>query len=534
MNTPVHSAQDDKQPQPSDLFEFAEESSELDSAPAIAPWVVLMVDDDQDVHGATLMSLRGLQIEGRPLHFLQAYSSLEARNFVAERSDIAVIMLDVVMESEDAGLQLVKQIRHEFGRSMVQIILRTGQPGFAPEIETIRQYEINDYRTKTELTQVRLYTSLTSAIRTYQHLQSMEETRRGLEVVVHASSELSQARGLQKFSEGLVTQLCALMKIRPDGLVCAKADKMQGGEATVIVATGVHAPLAGQRLTQLGDTLIGEAIHKCLKYRANVIDHTTTLYFPAPNGQALIAFVDAQPLRETDRQLIQAFCSSMTVGLENVLLHERMFSLAYQDQLLGVANRNRFLDLLLDHMNNTEKTTVAVIDLDDFAGDNAMFGHAFGDELLKAFVARLADQVGPDVDLARLSGDTFALVGSDERVNPHALAGCTATVLKIQSQMVTVSATCGLVRLHAGNSNSAEVLKQAHVALKLAKSQHRGASVYYSDAMGTDATERSILLRRLREAFESDRLFVVYQPQVRLIDGAAIGAEPRSREGTCR
>jgi EAL domain-containing protein (putative c-di-GMP-specific phosphodiesterase class I) len=69
------------------------------------------------------------------------------------------------------------------------------------------------------------------------------------------------------------------------------------------------------------------------------------------------------------------------------------------------------------------------------------------------------------------------------------------------------------------------VLKQAHVALKVAKSQHRGDSLYYSDAMGTDATERSTLLRRLREAFESDRLFVVYQPQVRLADGATVGAE---------
>jgi EAL domain-containing protein (putative c-di-GMP-specific phosphodiesterase class I) len=101
--------------------------------------------------------------------------------------------------------------------------------------------------------------------------------------------------------------------------------------------------------------------------------------------------------------------------------------------------------------------------------------------------------------------------------------------------MVTVSATCGLVRLDSGNSDGAEVLKQAHVALKLAKSQYRGASVYYNDEMGTDAAERSALLRRLREAFEADRLFVVYQPQVRLADRSIVGAEAllrwRSEEG---
>ena len=535
MNTTNPSALADTDAQSADLVQFADEPADFESGPLVAPWIVLMVDDDPDVHSATLHSMQGICICGRPLHFLHAYSAIQARRFVAEQEDIAVIMLDVVMETEDAGLKLVDQIRGEFGRSIVQIILRTGQPGFAPEIETIRQYEINDYRTKTELTQVRLYTSLSGAIRTYHHLHSMAETRRGLEVIVHASNELSRAHGLQKFSKGLITQLCALLQIKPDGIVCAKVESQWEGEATIIVATGIHAPLVGQSVKQLEGSSMGSVMQKCLSYRANVFDGCTALYFPATTGQALVAFVDAMPLKEIDRQLIQTFCSSMTVGLENILLHERMFSLAYKDQLLGVANRNRFLELLQARISGSPGISLAVIDLDDFAGDIAMFGHAFGDELLKAFVTRLTDQVGPDVDLGRISGDTFALVGKDEFVNPQALAGCTSALLKVQNQMVTVSATCGLVRLDAGNSDGAEVLKQAHVALKLAKSQYRGASVYYNDEMGTDAAERSALLRRLREAFEAHRLFVVYQPQVRLVDGTTIGAEAllrwRSEEG---
>ena len=535
MSTTHPSARGDAEEQSADLVEFADEPANMEIEPSVAPWIILMVDDDPDVHSATLHSMQGIYICGHPLHFLHAYTAMQAREFVAEREDIAVIMLDVVMETDDAGLKLVNQIRGELGRSIVQIILRTGQPGFAPEIETIRQYEINDYRTKTELTQVRLYTTLSGAIRTYQHLHSMAETRRGLEVVVHASTELSRARGLHKFSEGLITQLCALLQIKPDGIVCAKVEEQRGGDATIIVATGIHAPLVGKSVAQLEGSAIGQVIKKSLDYRANIFDACTVLYFPATNGQSLVAFVDTVPLKEIDQQLIQAFCSSMTVGLENILLHERMFSLAYKDQLLGVANRNRFLDLLQARMQGSPGITLAVIDLDDFAGDITMFGHAFGDALLKAFVARLIDQVGSEVDLGRISGDAFALVGRDEFVNPQALAGCTAAILKVQQQMVTVSATCGLVRLDSGNSDGAEVLKQAHVALKLAKSQYRGASVYYNDEMGTDAAERSALLRRLREAFEADRLFVVYQPQVRLADRSIVGAEAllrwRSEEG---
>ncbi len=509
----------------SDLMEFAEEGVDPELLPGTSSWTVLMVDDDRDVHDATLMSLQGLQIEGRDLHFLHAYSSAEARRLLIDHMDVAVMLLDVVMETEDAGLRLVQDVRNDMELANLQIILRTGQPGFAPEIETIQKYAINDYRTKTELTKVRLYTSLTGAIRTYQHLEEMEETRRSLEVVVHSGTEISKVTSLQDFCEQLLSGLCTLMRVQRGGTVCVLREGQGLVEATVAVAAGAHAASGGQALGAIGDASVRDAIERSFKFHANSIGTTTALYFTALQGVALVVFVDAQPLRAMDQPLIQAFCSSMTVALENVLLHERMFNLAYKDQLLGLANRNRFLELLQPHLGKTGDTTVAVIDLDDFAGDNAMFGHEFGDELLKAFAARLAQCLGPKVGLARLSGDTFALMGSGDLLNPQALANCTAAALRVQSQFVTVAATSGMVRLNAQSVSGAEVLKQAHVALKVAKSQHRGDSLYYSDAMGTDATERSTLLRRLREAFESDRLFVVYQPQVRLADGATVGAE---------
>jgi CheY-like chemotaxis protein len=243
-------------------------------------WLVLIVDDERDVHEVTELSLRGMVVEGRELQFLHAYSCAQAREIVATHADIAVILLDVVMESHDAGLQLVQVIRQECGRSSVRIVLRTGQPGFAPEIETIQKYDINDYRTKTELTQVRLFTSLAGAIRSYRHLVAMEETRRGLEVVVHASTELSQVRGVTLFAKGMVIQLCALMNIRPDGLVCARAGNSPDEAATVIVATGIYAPLMAISVDNMPRTPIREAIEKCLHSRTSLFDQATVLYFP--------------------------------------------------------------------------------------------------------------------------------------------------------------------------------------------------------------------------------------------------------------
>jgi diguanylate cyclase (GGDEF)-like protein len=523
MNSPI--TLPDSQADDHDLLEFAAESSDSEASSALSPWLILMVDDDRDVHDTTLMSMRGMEIEGRPLKFLQAFSSVQAREFLATHHNIAAVLLDVVMESEDAGLQLVRAIRQEFEMESVQIILRTGQPGFAPEIETIQKYEINDYQNKTELSLVRLYTSLTGAIRTYQHLHAMEETRRELEVVVQSSAELSKARSLQSFANGLLVQFCALMNVPTHGVVCSGHARFPEAEARVIVAAGAHAPFAGNPVADLPNGDARHAIQTSLKLHTNLMGFSTTLYFAAPGGQALVVHVDHCQTTAMDQQVIMAFCSSMTVGLENVLLHERMYSLAYEDQLLGVANRNRFLELVQERIDQFGTGVVAVIDLDDFAGDNAMFGHEFGDALLKTFVQRLSETFGPEVGLARLSSDTFALVGSDERITPRMLAQCSSSIMQVLNQVATVSATAGLVRIEDGSEHSAELLKQAYVALKIAKTQHRGDSMYYSEAMGTDATERSTLLRRLREAFEAHRLFVVYQPQVLLTDSSTIGAE---------
>lgn len=138
-------------------------------------WRVLIVDDEPDVHRATTFALSDVMIMGRTLEFLHAYSSEQAISLLRQETGIAVILLDVVMESEHAGLDLVKTIRQSLKLSDVRIILRTGQPGQAPEIETIHDYDINDYKTKSELTRTKLFASITSAVRAYQQIRALDE-----------------------------------------------------------------------------------------------------------------------------------------------------------------------------------------------------------------------------------------------------------------------------------------------------------------------------------------------------------------------
>lgn len=181
-----------------------------------------------------------------------------------QEDDIAVVLLDVVMETEDAGLRLVRFLRDELGNRATRIILRTGQPGYAPEIETIRLYDINDYKTKSELTRVRLYTSITVAIRSYWQIHQLEANRRGLEMIVNATMELSRPRGLRRFAEGVVTQLCALLGIGEEGLVCAAAS-VAGVSPYVLAAAG-----AGQRrAASCAGSLTASGIGKACRHAAS-------------------------------------------------------------------------------------------------------------------------------------------------------------------------------------------------------------------------------------------------------------------------
>lgn len=164
-------------------------------------WKILIVDDEIDIHDVTRMSLKRLLFEERNLEFLHAYAATEAKELLHAHPDIAVILLDIVMEDDDAGLMLTRFIRQELGNTMVRIIIRTGEPGQAPEESIIMDYDINDYQEKTELTTRRLRTAVVTALRSYRDLslintlnQEIENTQKEL---VFALGEIAESRSAE-------------------------------------------------------------------------------------------------------------------------------------------------------------------------------------------------------------------------------------------------------------------------------------------------------------------------------------------------
>jgi response regulator RpfG family c-di-GMP phosphodiesterase len=141
----------------------------------IFKYKLMIVDDEPDIHTITQTVLKKFEFEGHGLEIINAYSAKEAYELLKKNQDTAIMLLDVVMESDDAGLKLVPLIRDELNNGDVRIILRTGQPGTAPEKEIIHDYDINDYKEKSELTIVKLYTALVASLRSYENIQAIKK-----------------------------------------------------------------------------------------------------------------------------------------------------------------------------------------------------------------------------------------------------------------------------------------------------------------------------------------------------------------------
>ncbi len=525
-STPFEDVKDDHD----DLVFLEEHAAPATGHGAKAVWRVMIVDDDEDVHSTTTFALGNLDMQHRPLEFVHAYSAAEAREMLQEQTDIAVILLDVVMEQDDAGLHLVRYIRETLKLADVRIILRTGQPGYAPEIDAIRDFDINDYKTKSELTRIKLYTTVTAAIRSYEQIRAINASRRGLDQVVRASTELMSLHGVKNFASGVLTQIADILGTEADGVLCVhEPGDDHDTQLPVMACAGSFCRLNGARLTSRGDRSAFEAIGRALAQRASIYGpEYASLYFGGKSCRDFAAFIRFErPLIDIEIRLLDVFCSTVAVGLENVELVSHLHDAAFYDQLSKLPNRTRLVEILDATLAGPgqDGATLALVDLDHFAETNDALGHQFGDMLLVAVATRLQSRLGGQLTVARIGGDIFSVLGDSGAVNPANILQLFQTPFSIDGQDVQLSATLGLVRLSEHDGSGADALKDADIALKRAKSQQRTGHFYFSRSMGVEIRERVRMMHALRTGFAKGELFVVYQPQIDLPTRRPVGAE---------
>ncbi|MGF6274961.1 diguanylate cyclase (GGDEF)-like protein [Massilia sp. UYP11] len=503
---------------------FADEAA-VAASPRPA-WRILLVDDDADVHSTTTFALGNVEMQGRPLAFLHAYSAGDAFDLLARERDIAVILLDVVMERADAGLLLVRRIRDELGLHDVRIILRTGQPGYAPEMEAIRGYDINDYRTKSELTRTKLYTTVAAAIRSYQQIRALDANRIGMERIVAACAELMTLHGVRNVAAGILAQAGRLVGQPPEGVLCSR-DGGHGRPETLraVAAAGACRNLEGLELT--GQFALA-AERTLLERQCGAEDGLLNMYFPGKAGRDFAACIPLdRPVDEVERRLLQVFCGMVAVCLDNCELVTSLNQSAFHDPLTALPNRTRMVELLEATLAGPRGAApvLALVDLDHFAETNDALGHHFGDLLLVAVGQRLKSRLAQGLEIGRIGGDIFCVLGDADAVQPDQIQALFRESFRIDGQDVLVSATLGLVRLLEHDGSGADALKDADIALKRAKSQQRAGHFYFSRSMGVEIRERVRMMHALRSGFQRGQLFLHYQPQVDLSTNRPFGAE---------
>lgn len=329
-----------------DDFLFQDEAPSAPTRPEFPqkPWLILIVDDDPEVHAMTRLVMKKFSYHGRPVQFLSAYSAEEALQILRTDPGIAMILLDVVMETDDAGLRLVPRIREELNNDAVRIILRTGQPGQAPEDAVIHGYDINDYKAKTELTAQKLGTATVAALRSYEHITMLQRSRRGMERIIEASTNLFNLRAVDHFAEAVIQELARVLDVPQDGLVCVPRGAARA-DAQILAGAGTYAGTTGMRLAAAVSGELSDKILAVLREREHHHeDGLLILWLKTNDGRDAAACIHTgRELDELERRLAEVLGSKIAIGFDNLHLYDQLKK-AHKATVIALAGLAEYKD----------------------------------------------------------------------------------------------------------------------------------------------------------------------------------------------
>ena len=282
-------------------------------------WKILIIDDEPDIHSVTKLVLNKLQIDGKGLEFISAYSGAEAREILNEQHDIAVAIVDVVMETVNSGLDVIKFIREELNNRSIRLVLRTGQPGEAPEESVIRDYDINDYKNKTELTDIKLKTLLYATIRSYRDIKVIQSHKAGLEGIIDAMMHFINCDSITQFASSLLAHVANILKITEHQIVCcvAYSDDDQTTKFNLL-ATNESDPSSA--VPAEIEPLLLKAHDN--KKSIHCPEHFVG-YLKTSSGRENYIYVSrGEELTETEHDLLEFFAHSLAVAYDNIYMRE--------------------------------------------------------------------------------------------------------------------------------------------------------------------------------------------------------------------
>jgi len=502
-------------------------------------WKVAIIDDEASVHDVTKLALSNTKIQGKKLEFISAYTGEEGFTLLKDNPDCAVVLLDVVMESSDAGLLLAQRIRTELKQANLQIILRTGQPGYAPEEDIISKYEINDYKTKSELTRDKLFTSLATAIRSYSHLQALESSKEGLKNVINASASLMKERSINEFASGVLQQINALFHLSAQGIFCVSQKPLQGPndfECTksnaflVVATTQAYNDMYGKDINDVSASVASSIAQKALSKKEHVLESNfTALYLSTPSKwQGVVVIEGDLNLSDVDEELLKVFCLNIAVGLENAKFFSHLNRSAYYDSVTDLFNREGLVQSSNAIKKQARRTiSLFIIDIDYFHDITDSLGFEFSNDVLIAMTSILKRIFHQDATIARLHSDVFAVLVADSQWSLKSLVNECSRPFMLEGNSMRLGVSLG--EAHSDIEEEAvdieKLFRHAKMALKVAKESKRGMAQAFEPQFEKDTLSRRTVLAEFRNALVQQELFLMLQPKASMSTGEVVGYE---------
>lgn len=298
-----------------DEFDFLIDDEVIVEETERLAWNILIIDDDASVHEATKYALSGFSFMERGIKWFDAYSSAEARELLRENNNMAVLFLDVVMESDHAGLDFARWFRRNSMNNSSRIILRTGQPGQAPERKIIVEYDLHDYKTKTELSSDKLFTTTVAALRAYNDINRLNTTRIGLEGIIKASGNLFHMQTMYEYATNVLTQIGSILDMKSSGIICAQ--NASNGSWEVLAESGSFVHSRDEILEIISSCNGEDSFGEGSEYMIKMLNEESA-------GHYAVYLEPVGHLSDIQLQMLTMFCTNISIGISNIKLYNQL------------------------------------------------------------------------------------------------------------------------------------------------------------------------------------------------------------------
>ncbi len=460
-----------------DAIDFADEPIKItgNNHHGKEPWRILVVDDDDSVHQVTRLILSGHQFQGRSIILDHAYSGKQALEYLTENRDTSLILLDVIMETDTTGLDLVNKVRKKLEMTDLRILIRTGQPGIFNEYQIATDYDINDYIDKSSLTADKLLASITTLLREYASLKNLRKKQHEMESNLSHLNSFAQIFNDSQIAtlmmdENLLTTtvnsaFIQLTGYEPESVIGKKPDFL------ISKKNDQKLMLAAWRNLQQSASWDGELWCQ-IKSGENINIHLTAIILDK---------------NENNHSGIAIQFSNIT-DVKNQ--EKKLLLLATRDSLTSLPNRALFFERMEDEINmasrNGSQFAMLFIDLDYFKIVNDELGHSYGDKLLQQVAKRFQGCIRKSDMVARVGGDEFAVLITNLRDISKVkniskkIIGAISRPFDLDGQIRSIEASIGIAIFPTDAMDSVQIYHLADLAMYQAKHNGRGTFCFYS------------------------------------------------------